>query len=321
MPGASSGNPDSYTAATAWHRAPSSRSRPLRNAISSRNDPAHDLGPQLPGQQARPPWRCPPWPARRPRSVPCSRPPAPSRWHSRESVPYSSAYSSVTRSHGSLPGFRTGTKPAPSAVATAPPRMKPRASMPTTWVTPAARERLGERLDDGAQERPVAEHRRDVLEDDAGLGVVRDRPKGLADSLLHRHRGTHRMSKLLGDTVSSTSSSRSSRSTLECGRPRSKQLLQLRERGRLAGRRHHLDAPVREVLGVAAQPERTRVARHEPAEPDALHHARDQEPGRHAGRLLLALIASMAIGRTESATIARITSVKFFCTTGIVPKK
>ena len=128
------------------------------------------------------------------------------------------------------------------------------------------------------------------------------------------------MSKLLGDTVSSTSSSRSKRSTLEWAGPDRSNSSSLRERGRLAGRRHHLHAPVREVLGIAAQPEGTRVARHEPAEPDALHYTGDQKPGRHAGVLLLALIASMAIGRTESAMIARITSVKFFCTTVSVPK-
>ena len=40
---------------------------------------------------------------------------------------------------GSLPFLRIGTKPRPSSCATAPPRMKPRASMPATWSMPAVR--------------------------------------------------------------------------------------------------------------------------------------------------------------------------------------
>ncbi len=48
------------------------------------------------------------------------------------SVPYSSAYSTETVLCGSLPFLRRGTKPTESWWATAPPRMKPRASMPAT---------------------------------------------------------------------------------------------------------------------------------------------------------------------------------------------
>ena len=49
-----------------------------------------------------------------------------------ESEPYSSAYSTARVRWGSLPFLRSGTKPADSWWATAPPRMKPRASMPAT---------------------------------------------------------------------------------------------------------------------------------------------------------------------------------------------
>ena len=38
---------------------------------------------------------------------------------------------------GSLPFLRSGTKPAPSRQASAPPKMNPRASMAATWVMPA----------------------------------------------------------------------------------------------------------------------------------------------------------------------------------------
>ena len=47
-------------------------------------------------------------------------------------MPYSSSYSAEFVSRGSRPGLRTGTKPAPSAVASGAPTMKPRASGATT---------------------------------------------------------------------------------------------------------------------------------------------------------------------------------------------
>src|SRR5436189_902243 len=47
-------------------------------------------------------------------------------------VPYSSAYSALIVSGGSLPGRRAGTKPHPSSKASAAPSRKPRASPPTT---------------------------------------------------------------------------------------------------------------------------------------------------------------------------------------------
>ena len=48
------------------------------------------------------------------------------------STPYSSAYSTETVLWGSLPFFLRGMKPAESWWAMAPPRMKPRASIPAT---------------------------------------------------------------------------------------------------------------------------------------------------------------------------------------------
>src|SRR5215813_2603872 len=59
----------------------------------------------------------------------------------RTSRPYSSSYSSSITGPGSLPFFLTGTKPAPSCWASAPPKMNPRDSTPTTTSTLAARYR------------------------------------------------------------------------------------------------------------------------------------------------------------------------------------
>src|SRR6202042_2761363 len=53
-------------------------------------------------------------------------------------MPYSSVYSALIVSAGSLPGLRAGTNPAPSSRARAAPRMKPRASAATTKSTWAA---------------------------------------------------------------------------------------------------------------------------------------------------------------------------------------
>ena len=84
-------------------------------------------------------------------------------------APYSSRYSALTVSYGSLPGLRASTKPAPSSSASAGPSRKPRASAATTQSTASGRpsrpaaDRLGERAGVGHQ-------RRDVLEDDPRLG-------------------------------------------------------------------------------------------------------------------------------------------------------
>src|SRR5882672_5033546 len=51
---------------------------------------------------------------------------------SSEFCPYSSAYVTLIVSGGSFPGRRAGTKPTPACIATAAPRMNPRASAPIT---------------------------------------------------------------------------------------------------------------------------------------------------------------------------------------------
>ena len=60
-----------------------------------------------------------------------------SSWMARTSRPYSSSYSSSMVGAGSLPRLRTGTNPALSWCASAPPKMKPRDSTPTTTSTRA----------------------------------------------------------------------------------------------------------------------------------------------------------------------------------------
>ena len=103
--------------------------------------------------------------------------------------------------------------------------------------------------------------------------------------------------------------------------PVAEQRLQLRQGVARAAARDHFDPAVRQVPRVAAQSERAGMPGHEPAEPDALHQSGDEEPRGHAGRLRRALIASIAMGMTESAMIARITRLKFSFTVGMLPKK
>ena len=55
------------------------------------------------------------------------------------SMPYSSVYSWPIVFQGSFPFLRIGTKAVPSRSAMAPPRMKPRASMPATASTGSPR--------------------------------------------------------------------------------------------------------------------------------------------------------------------------------------
>ena len=63
------------------------------------------------------------------------------------STPYSSVYCWPMVVHGSLPFLRIGMKPQPSLSATAPPKMKPRASMPATASILLSGERLRHRRD------------------------------------------------------------------------------------------------------------------------------------------------------------------------------
>ena len=58
-----------------------------------------------------------------------------STWTSSSAVPYSSSYETRSVSAGSFPGLRRGTKLALRRAASAPPKMNPRASIPTTTST------------------------------------------------------------------------------------------------------------------------------------------------------------------------------------------
>ena len=71
---------------------------------------------------------------------------------------------------GSLPPLRTASTPVPSPVATAAPSRKPRASMPATRSAPAATSASASVT--AAEAVPVGEHRRQVLELDAGFREV-----------------------------------------------------------------------------------------------------------------------------------------------------
>ena len=84
------------------------------------------------------------------------------------------------------PSCAPATKPARARYATAPPRMKPRASMPATLSMPLALERARRALRPRREARRVLEQRRDVAEQDPGLRVVGDG----ADARLDRHRST-----------------------------------------------------------------------------------------------------------------------------------
>ena len=64
--------------------------------------------------------------------------------------------------------------PAPSRSATGVARVNPLASMPATLVTPALAIGLSHGVDEHPQRLPIGEHRGDVLEDDTGLGEVRN---------------------------------------------------------------------------------------------------------------------------------------------------
>ena len=73
-----------------------------------------------------------------------------------------------------MPGLRIGMKPTPSRRASGVPKRNPRASAAATASIPRPCEVLGEPVD-GRLERPgVGQQRRDVLEQDAGLGEIRD---------------------------------------------------------------------------------------------------------------------------------------------------
>ena len=98
------------------------------------------------------------------------------------------------------------------------------------------------------------------------------------------------------------------------------QLLQLRDRLGVATA-DHFDPPVGQIPGEPRHSQRPGVPRHEPSEPDALHHARSPETGWSRRLAPPRPERLMAIGITEIAMMARMTSVKFSRTTGMLPKK
>ena len=75
--------------------------------------------------------------------------------------------------------------------------MKPRDSIASTPSQLETRAVLGELLDDGLERRRIREHRRDVLEHDAGLREVRH----VDDQRLDLERAHCWMRKLLGQNA------------------------------------------------------------------------------------------------------------------------
>ena len=96
-------------------------------------------------------------------------------------MPYSSAYVARTVWYGSLPGLRAAAKPTPSSIASAGPKMKPRASAPSTRSGFSGRANSARLCDHLAQRVGVRDEGHDVLEDDARLGEVADVADALAE--------------------------------------------------------------------------------------------------------------------------------------------
>ena len=154
----------------------------------------------------------------------------------------------------------------------------------------------------------VAQHRGDVLEQDPGLGVIRNRTK----------RTSHRCGKRVGHWDVLVSGSRSGTAPARgvvadghvvhprAGRARAERL---GEPGVALGvpARHHFHPAVRQVARVAGQPLALRIAEHEPAEPHPLHPAGHQVAPVTPPALRRAFRNSTTIGMTDSAMIARIT--------------
>ena len=69
--------------------------------------------------------------------------------------------------------MRTGTKLALRRAASAPPKMKPRDSIPDHGVDVLADEALGDEIERHVERARIGEERRDVLEEDARLGEIR----------------------------------------------------------------------------------------------------------------------------------------------------
>ena len=196
-------------------------------------------------------------------------------------LPVLEVVASRTHSQGSLPGFRAGTNPAPRLVGhraaqDETPRLDTQhvgdARAPETgppWRRP------------GAEQRPVAEHRGDVLKDDPRFRVVGDGPQRVAG------RGAPAASaKVIGCRSSCAEGCGSSAGRnvdavhLRVRRSRPEQRLQRGQGASSLPSATTSTRPSGKVLGPAAQAETRAHDGHEPAEPDTLHLPRDAGSAR-----------------------------------------
>ena len=105
--------PRTRRSSSAWTSCGASRSRPSRKASSTRKSQPTTSPPSSPRARTAS-RRCRPWRAGRRARAPACRGCTASVCSSSWPAPYSSRYSALTVSYGSLPGLRASTKPAPS---------------------------------------------------------------------------------------------------------------------------------------------------------------------------------------------------------------
>src|SRR5690606_24639093 len=131
--GAQSDSRTGYSAWTRWPRC-SIRARPPSSTSSITNAHSTISAPSCSSSESAA-FAVPPVASRS--SITSTRSPrrTASSWTSSRLVPYSSSYSWLIAAAGSLPGLRSGTRPAWSCCASAAPKMKPRASIPATLST------------------------------------------------------------------------------------------------------------------------------------------------------------------------------------------
>lgn len=85
---------------------------------------------------------------------------------------------------------------------------------------------------------------------------------------------------------------------------------------------HHLHRAVRTVSRIAPEPQPSGLLQDEPPEADTLHPTRhDVAPCDHAASRRRFRSSSTKTGTTDSAMMARMTSVKLERTAGMLPKK
>ena len=171
-------------------RRPSSRSRPLRNSSSTRNA-RPTTSPLSRSTSSIVPWTVPPV-ASRSSTISTFWPGLiASRWISSVFEPYSSAYSTVSVSAGSLPSLRTGTRPALEQVGHRGAEDEAARLHADDDVDPLVLVRLEHQVDRLAVRGRVLEQRRDVVEEDArawgsrgSRGSSREAPRRTSDRIL-----------------------------------------------------------------------------------------------------------------------------------------